>query len=165
MDKQAGGNFQERRDKALERYREEVQWYGRTKLAQRRAYQILQVCVIVFSGLTPILILIDQVPKPLQALPAALAGILAALLATFRLQENYVRFGYTIEALKSELLKYETQADPDYGPEVDAQKAFERFVSRMEGMIMAEVTDWRQAAVRRETTGDQRVQPAESQQA
>ena len=155
MDQQPSGDLQQRRDKALERYREEIDWYGHVKQRHRRAYQLLQVCVIVFSGLTPLLILIDQVPKPLQALPAALAGMLAAILATFRLQDNYARFGYTMEALKSELLRFESQGDRDYGPDVDSQKAFERFVSKMEAMIMAEVTDWRQAAIKREQTADQ----------
>jgi hypothetical protein len=157
MNQQPNGDFQERRGKALERYRDELQWYEQIKHRQRRAYQLLQICVIVFSGLTPILILIDQFPKPLQALPAALAGMLAAILATFRLQDNYVRYGYTTEALKSELLKYETRGDRDYGPDVDDQLAFERFVSKMEGLIMAEVTDWRQSAIRKE-------QPAEQQE-
>jgi|SRR5579859_1568950 len=163
MDQRPNADFQERRGKALERYRDEIQWYEQIKHRQRRAYLLLQVCVIAFSGLTPLLILIDQVPKTLQALPAALAGVLAAILATFRLQDNYVRFGYTTEALKSELLKYEARGDRDYGPDVDDQLAFERFVSRMEGLIMAEVTDWRQSAIRKEQPEEPQEQPARPQ--
>jgi hypothetical protein len=150
MEQSSTGNFTERQQLALSRYQELIQWYEKHKRSQRRVYQLLQGCVILFSGLTPILILIDQTPKALQALPAALAGIFTAILATFRFQDNYVRFGLTLELLKSELFRYEMKAARAYAPGVDEQKALERFVEKMEDLIRAEVMDWRQTVLNKE---------------
>ncbi len=155
METQPDAEFQEREQKALARYRAEIEWYGQRKQSHRRTYQILQVCVIVFSSLTPILILIEPLPKALQALPAALAAILTAVLATFRFQDNYVRFGYTLELLKSESFKYETRSTREYAPGADNQQALEHFIARMEDIIMTEVADWRQAAARKAEQADQ----------
>jgi hypothetical protein len=143
-------NILKRREKALKRYDDEIQWYERGKRNQRRAFQLFQVCIIVFSGLTPLLILIDGFPKPLQALPAAAAGMLAGILATFRLQDNYTRFAYTLEMLKSEKFRFETRSTKDYGVNVDDQKALERFVHRMEELIINEVADWRQTTIKKD---------------
>jgi len=143
-------DFLTRREKALKRYDHEIQWYERLKRNQRRAYQFMQFCIIVFSGLTPLLILIDGFPKPLQALPAALAGMLTAIAATFRVRDNWTRFAYTLEMLKSEKFKFETRSTKDYGVNVDNQKALEKFVSRMEELIINEVTDWRQTTTKKD---------------
>ncbi len=155
METQPDTELQVRQQQAIQRYRDEIEWYGRVKQSHRGTYQILQVCVIVFSSLTPILILIEQLPKALQALPAALAAILTAVLATFRYQDNYVRFGYTLELLKSELFKYETRSTREYEPSADKQKALEHFIARMEDIIMTEVADWRQAATRKAEQADE----------
>jgi hypothetical protein len=148
-------DFENRQNKALQRYDNAIGWYRRAKDQNRHAYQILQVCVIVFSGLTPILILMSDVPKPLQALPAALAAILAGVMATFHVHDNYVRFGHTCEAMQSEVVKYETQAAPEYGPDVDEQTRLERFVRTMERTIMSEVTGWRQTGTAKEERQNQ----------
>jgi len=150
MNQTLENDFLKRREKALKRYDEEIQWYERIKQSQRRGFQLLQVSIIVGSGLTPLFILIDGFPKPLQALPAALAGMLTAIVAAFRVQDNYVRFAYTLEMLKSEKFKFETRSTTEYGVEVDDQIVLERFVSRMEELIINEVTDWRQTTSKKE---------------
>ena len=139
-----------RREKALQRYQDEIEWYERVKTRQRRLHYLLQVSIIVFSGLTPLLILIDGTPKVLQALPAAVAGMLTALNATFRAHENYARFAFVLEALKSEKFKFETRSTQDYGVNVDEQAALERLVGRMEELLINEVTDWRQVVTKKE---------------
>lgn len=142
-------DFLKRREKAIKRYDDEIRWYERVKRNHRRGYQLLQLCIIVFSGLTPLLILIDGFPKPLQALPAAAAGMLTAIAAGFRVQDNYTRFAYTLEMLKSEKFKFEIRSTKDYGVTVDDQKALERFVSRMEELIINEAADWRQTITKK----------------
>jgi hypothetical protein len=148
-------SYQARREKALNRYEAEIEWYEKAKRNQRRLRQLLQSSVIVFSGLTPLLLLIDNVPKFVQALPAATAAILAALNAAFRVSENYARFSYTLEALKSEKFKFETKAAEIYGTKVNDQKALERFVSKMEELIISEVVDWRQVVVKHDEKNEQ----------
>ena len=148
-------SIQARREKAIERYNAEIEWYEKAKRNQRRLRQLLLSSIIIFSGLTPLLLLIDNIPKFVQALPAALAAILAALNASFRVPENYTRFSYTLEALKSEKFKFETRASADYGIKVDEQKTLERFVTKMEELLISEVTDWRQVVLKRETKDEQ----------
>ena len=143
-------DFQDRRAKALKRCADEIAWYETVKRNQRRLRLLLLVSIIVLSGLTPLLILIDGAPKVAQALPAAVAGMLTAISATFRVPENYARFSYTLEALKSEKFKYETRAGKDYSLSVNDDKALERFVTRMEDLIISEVTDWRTTIAQRE---------------
>jgi hypothetical protein len=150
MNQKPQDDFIKRREKALKRYDDEIRWYERVKHTHRRGYQLLQLSIIVLSGLTPLLILIDGFPKPLQALPAAAAGMLTAVAAVFRVQDNYTRFAYTLEMLKSEKFKFETRSTKDYGVKVDDQKAFERFVSRMEELIINEVADWQQTTTKKE---------------
>ena len=148
-------SIQTRRDKAIERYTAEIEWYEKAKRNQGRIRRVLLTSIILFSGLTPILLLIDEMPKFVQALPAALAAILAALNATFHVPENYARFSYTLEALKSEKFKFETRVSEDYGVKVDDQKALERFVSKMEGLLISEVTEWRQVVVKSDAKEEQ----------
>ena len=143
-------DFLQRRNKALKRYDDEIQWYERTKKSQRLTFQFIQFSVILFSGLTPLLLLIPDCPKLAAALPAAVAGMLTAITATFRFQDNYIRFAYTAEMLKSEKLKFETRSTKDYRVAAGDQEAFEIFVSRMEELIINEVTDWRQTAVKKD---------------
>ena len=144
-------DFLKRREKALKRYEDQIQWYERTKRSHRLTLQSLQVCIIVFSGLTPLLLLIPgDFPKAIAALPAAAAGMLTAIVATFRVQDNYVRFAYTVEMLRSEKFKFETRSTKDYGVNVDDQQSLERFVSRMEELIINEVTDWRQTTIKKD---------------
>ena len=45
----------------------------------RWAYFISQFAAVVFSGITPILILMDNIPKSIQAIPPAIASISALL--------------------------------------------------------------------------------------
>jgi hypothetical protein len=144
-------NFEQRQAIGLNRCRDAIKGYQDGERRSGRAYHVLQALVIGFSGLTPILILWSDIPKAIQALPSALAAILAGLLATFRFQETYVRLGYAAEALKSELNKYETHAAKVCDPKADPEKSFGQFVQNMEKIILAERTDWRQAVINRET--------------
>jgi hypothetical protein len=132
-----------RHEQAVQRCQEMIAWYDKTKVTQRELYRWSQILAVVLSGLTPILILWNELPKPLQALPAALAAIVTALNGIFQWKDNYTRFAYTGEALKSELFKFQTRTTVDYARDVDDQQALENFVYRIEQLRENEVTDWR----------------------
>ena len=137
------------REQVLQHCHKNIKWYGKTTKSQRRLHYLLQSGVSILSSVTLILILIEQIPKPLQALPAALVGMLAAIAGVFHISESYARFAYTAEALKSEKHKFKIRIPKDYRADVDAAdtdeyKALERFVVRVEELVMNEVTDWRQ---------------------
>ena len=47
-----------RRDKALRHCQDQIDWYERNKELHRIRYQVAQIAIITFSGITPILILV-----------------------------------------------------------------------------------------------------------
>jgi hypothetical protein len=146
-----------RQERAIARCDDQIDWYERQKRTKRWLYWFFQNAVIVLTALTPILILWANVPevesrgwplldehKPsalLTALPAALAAMLAAIMSSYQWREQWTRFGFTAEMLKSEKVKFETRTTADYsGNEEDA---LSNFVTRIEALISAEVGDWR----------------------
>jgi hypothetical protein len=125
-----------------DRYDTLIKFYeGDRKKKGKQAFQ-LQISTIVLSGLTPILILCD-IPKPLQALPSALAGVSAALYGTLRPRDSYVRVTYVLEALKSEKFKFETRTTQDYSRDLDDYRVLENFVIKMESLVASEISSWR----------------------
>lgn len=129
---------------ALARCDELIEWYTKEGRRQRIAFQSFQVAAIVLSGLTPILILLlPEKWDAWAALPAALAAIAVGMLGIFQWKENYIRFAYTSEALKSEKVKFETQTTNEYDKNLDPQTILSNFVIRVEALVMGEVSDWR----------------------
>jgi hypothetical protein len=148
-------DFSCRNQKAIARCKEQIAWYEGQKHAKRRLFRFFQTAVVVLSGLTPLLILWANVAESgderwlgigapsalVQALPAALASMLASILSSYRWREEWVRFGFTAEALKSELVKYTTRTTADYNGDDDA--ALNTFVTKIESLVSTEVEDWR----------------------
>jgi hypothetical protein len=85
----------------------------------------------------------SDVPKALQALPAAFASVAASLNAVFRWRENWSLRSHTCEALKRELLKFRSRASEEYDAGLDDQKALSNFVKRVEQLSMNELSEWR----------------------
>lgn len=131
------------RERALARCQRLIRWYTKEKRRQRLAYQTFQVAAILLSGVTPILILWSDVPDVWTALPAALAAIATGLLGIFQWKENYVRFAYVSEALQSEKNKFLTRTTTDYDKSLSEYEALSIFVTRVESLVMSEVSDWR----------------------
>jgi len=141
---------QTRRAHAIQRCQSLIKWYTRAKLTYWWAYLTLQIATVVLSGLTPVLILLDGLSKPLQALPAALAAAAAALNGIFQFQQNYVIFTYAQRALESELTKFETRTTGDYSVELEDQRALDNFVSHVEAVVMNATSEWRAQALHRD---------------
>lgn len=142
-------SIDERRTKALARYNSQVTWYEKTKTDARRLFYLCQTLVIVFSGITPVLILSTD-SKFWQAIFPAIAAILAGILGIWQFQEAWRRRALALEALKSEFVKFDTKSGDDYGSSVTEGQAIEQFVLKMESIIANEVADWQR---RRGQTG------------
>jgi hypothetical protein len=138
-----GGDSDDRRTFALRRAAEQIQWYETHSARQWRAYSIFQSAAVLLGGLTPVLILWSDVPKAVQALPAALAAVAAGLVGIFRWPDNKTRYSFTAEALKSERVKYATRSTSRYGRDRSDDEALENFVARIEDIAMTEVAEWR----------------------
>ena len=149
------GDFQCRQEKAIMRCDDQIKWYEREKCKKRILFWIFQNAVIVLSALTPVLILWGNAaddgsrqwlgvgpPSALvQAIPPALAAMLASVISSYQWREQWTRFGFTAEMLKSERVKFETRTTADYRG--DQEAALDTFVARIENLISAEVGDWR----------------------
>ena len=132
-----------RQDAALRRCDQQISWYDRYSKREWRLFIVFQSATIALAAATPVLILWSSVPKPVQALPAALASVAAGLVGTFRWLQNKTRFAYTAEALKSERILFETRTPPRYGLDITSDEALAAFVARMEEISMTEVAEWR----------------------
>jgi hypothetical protein len=76
------------------------------------------------------------------AVTAAGAAIATGLLAISGWRDNYIRYGYVWHALQTEKYRYLTQATTEYS-DCDKEKAARYFASRIEQLIIEEVTEWR----------------------
>jgi len=100
----------ERTQVAIAQCQEQIRWFEVHSRADWWLYRSFQVGVIVLSGASPVLLLFTDLPKPVQALPAALAALAAAIAAGFHWHEDAVRWAATREQLKSELRQFNTRA-------------------------------------------------------
>ncbi|MCL0075714.1 DUF4231 domain-containing protein [Dehalococcoidia bacterium] len=121
------------------RYKDQIAWYGRKSVWNRRAYQIFQWTAIILSASTPVLIVIGEGwVKWLAVVVAALVAISTAALKTFKYQENWISYRTTAETLKKQIHFYEASIQ---GYEnVEDKEAL--FVERVESLISRENTLW-----------------------
>ena len=98
------------------------------------------------------LILWTDLSPVLQALPAALASVSAALVGIYGWQDNKARFAFTAEALKSEKIKYETRTASTAATRRGRCTASS---GRIEAIAMAETAEWRNAFVEAGHTADE----------
>lgn len=134
--------FEVRRQKSLQRCNDQIAWYEKTKSSTRALHLFLTISTIALGGVTPVLILWSDLPKPLQALPSALAAMTVAFDRAFRPRENYARMSYFSETLKSEIFKYETRTTEDYGQTVDEDKALDNFAKKVDALMNNEISEW-----------------------
>ena len=135
-------NLEVRKALALKKCQSSINWLRRYKNRSRNLFQFSQVAIIVFSTLTPVLILVTDLPKWAQALPAALAAIAATLSNVFHWQENWVRRASTLQAMEAEQLKYETKTSSAYELDLDEQQALTNFVEQITILNLTEVSNW-----------------------
>jgi hypothetical protein len=138
-------DFDTRHAAAVERAGEQIRWYTKNSVWAGVLYRAFQTLAVVLSAVTPVLILWTDLSPVLQALPAAAAAVSAALVGIYGWQENKARFAFTGEALKSELVQYETRTGPYKG---SAEEALDRFVGRIERLAMDETSQWRTSYMR-----------------
>jgi len=141
-------DLQERNRFAIETCEKHIDWFANHKKQARLLHHSSQVAVIAFGALTPVLIMISEsvsppIPKWLQALPAAIASIVAGLNAVFHPRENWVSRAVALEALKSELFKFKTRTSEFYSPEIDQQEVLDNFVQRIDRINQEELGNWR----------------------
>ena len=149
------------RDIALARCDCLIDQYLRWKKENLRNSNRAQRAALIFTAITPVLLLIpwDYV-NLLGAAASAMAAIATGLLAISSWRENYIRYGYVWHALQSERYRYLTHATEEYSDSDKEEKAARNFASRIEQLVMAEVTDW-QALMERVEQQNRNGSPAD----
>jgi Protein of unknown function (DUF4231) len=127
-------------DAALDRCEALIKDYEDYWRSRKRLYLGFQIAAVLLGAVTPVLLLVTELPKALQALPAAIAAFLVAVVAICHWQENVARCAYAAEALQSERAKFILGATDRYKNE---NNALEAFVDQIEGIRMTEVRGWR----------------------
>ncbi|PSB65502.1 hypothetical protein C7B61_11215, partial [filamentous cyanobacterium CCP1] len=131
-----------RNEKALDFCDQLVNYYERNRSFNRRAYSVSQAAAVILSGVTPILILLPNVPKAVQAIPPAIASVAAGLNA-FQYREKWIRCKSTAESLKVEKLKFELRISDDYSQNLPEEVVVFNFVNRVDALHSAQIQQWR----------------------
>ncbi|MDY7007321.1 MAG: DUF4231 domain-containing protein [Cyanobacteriota bacterium] len=107
-------------EKALRYTQELIDDYKKTRQKARNIYYILQLGTIVFSGITPILVLVDKLEagqawlKWLPVICPAIASIVASVVTSFPFQENWISANRVVELLEAEQEKFILGANASY---------------------------------------------------
>ena len=100
------------REKALQYCQELIEDYKKTRRDARNIYYTFQLLTVVFSGITPILVLVDKLEagqawlKWLPVICPAIASIVASIVTSFPFQENWISANTTVELLEAEQEKF-----------------------------------------------------------
>ncbi len=89
-----------------------IEEYKKTRVESRFFYYLLQIVTIIFSGVTPLLVLVDKLdtgPVWLNWLPVifpAVASIIASLSTSFPFEDNWLSSNRAKELLEAEQQKF-----------------------------------------------------------
>ncbi|NMF65800.1 DUF4231 domain-containing protein [Brasilonema octagenarum] len=159
------------REKALQYSQELIDDYKKTRNLSRNLYYSLQIGTIVFSGVTPILVLVDKLEpgqsllKWLPVIFPAIASIVASVVTSFPFQENWISANTTVESLEAEQEKFVLGITPSYRcyDSVDesqqqqkAKEAIENFITQVNNIHLNQLQ-----AVTESQKKEEKTQPAD----
>ena len=127
-----------------ERYHELLHWFEGHKSMSRISYYALQVIIIVFSALTPVIILIDvdDGNKWIEGLLPAIAAVAASMQTLFKFNETWVSRAEASERLKSEYVYFKSRIGSLYSSNLPKEKVLENFLNRIEQINRQERITW-----------------------
>jgi hypothetical protein len=131
------------RDRYLERVRDHELWFDRKSIQLTQRYQRLLVASVVLAGSTPLLVLVSELPKVVQALPAALASMLSGISAIYSFPDRIAAYGRARDAIESQRVRFENRLPP-----YDDDESFGTFAERIEQAISSGVAEGRAAWLR-----------------
>ncbi|MEG5005139.1 DUF4231 domain-containing protein [Microcoleus sp. B5-D4] len=108
------------REKALRYCQELIDDYKNTRETSRNIYYTFQLATVIFSGVTPILVLVDKLEpgqsllKWLPVICPAVASIVASIVTSFPFQENWISANTAVELLEAEQEKFVLGVTPAY---------------------------------------------------
>jgi len=141
-------------EKALRYSQELIDDYKKTRGLARNIYYVLQLGTIVLSGVTPILVLVDELEtgsiwlKWLPVICPAIASIVASMVTSFPFQENWISANRVVELLEAEQEKFILGATPAYRyydiadpaeREKTSRKAIANFIAKVNSIHLKQV--------------------------
>ncbi|MBR8834523.1 MAG: DUF4231 domain-containing protein [Stigonema ocellatum SAG 48.90 = DSM 106950] len=144
------------REKAIKYSQELIEDYKKVRGSSRTIYYTLQLATVVFSGITPILVLVDKLDvgiswfKWLPVIFPAVASIVASVVTSFPFQENSLAANATVELLEAEQEKFilgVTEAYRCYDIEDETQRqqkakqAIENFIIQVNNIHLKQVQE------------------------
>lgn len=164
-------------EKALQYSQELIDDYKKVRVSSRTIYYTLQLATVVFSGITPILVLVDKLDigiswfKWLPVIFPAVASIVASIVTSFPFQENSVAANTTVGLLEAEQEKFilgVTEPYRCYDVEDESQRqrkakqAIENFIIQVNNIHLNQVQQLSKTDTSEEKT--EQVQYVESKQ-
>ncbi|ACK66541.1 conserved hypothetical protein [Rippkaea orientalis PCC 8801] len=119
-----GDRLKLEKENALRYCQQLIDDYSKTRRTARNSYYILQLATIIFSGVTPILVLVDKLEtgsqwlKWLPVIFPAIASILASVGTSFPLETQWKDSNKIVENLEAEQEKFLLGITQDPIPEI-----------------------------------------------
>jgi hypothetical protein len=119
------------------RYQDQISWYDRKAIRNKRLYNVFQTCVILFSGLAAILAALNpQWEKPALIILTTLATAFSMIMVAYRYQELWMNYRTVCETLRKEIHYYTARI----GEYHTSSSPRQLFVQRVEAFISRENT-------------------------
>ncbi|MEH2180504.1 SLATT domain-containing protein [Nostoc sp.] len=132
---------------ALEHCKKWEKYYRLSSTGFQWAYFISQFAAVALSGITPILILMDNTPKYVQAIPPAIASISASL-AVYNWRSSWVRSRCGANSLENERLNFELRIGSDYSLNLPDEVAIENFRKNVMRVQNQTLEEWEKIVVK-----------------
>ena len=123
-----------------QRLNDQISWYDRKSGKNQLWFKRLRFAEIVAAAIIPFLsgFAGDKLPMQIAiGVVGVVVAVIASLLALLRLQEHWINYRATAEALKTEKFLFLTQTQP-----YDKEDAFHLLVQRVEVLLSKESTEW-----------------------
>ena len=132
------------RERALQYCYDLVADYKKIRRNSRNAYYTAQILTVILSGVTPILVLVEKLDaglpwmKWLPVICPAIAAIIASIVTSFPLQENWIAANTTVELLEAEQEKFILGVTPLYScyDVTDEEERKEKCIQAIENFIV-----------------------------
>lgn len=138
--------------KALLYCSKQIKFYEKQKNFNRIFFHNFQISTIIFSALTPILVLIEQVPFWAKIIPPISVAILVSIMSVFKFKEDWTRTSVVYLKLKMEYRLFALRISENYKIKKSSEEILENFVLRIQNLCLEEVVGWK------ETVEDIKVQ-------
>ena len=135
-----------REDYVEQRINDQIAWYDRKSVTNKRWFKRLRFAEIVVAATIPFLSGFADKSLTIKIAIGAMGvfvAVIASLLGLLQLQVHWIEYRATAESLKREKFLFLTQTDP-----YNKDDAFHLLVQRVEALLSKENTDWVQSMIK-----------------